>query len=114
MLGPVLGDALSHDALAAWVLVVEDAAPVAGSEIGEEDFGVGEAVSGAVQFCFGLSGHFNGALPFILPAFFVAKAPAIMGGSALGFWGVAHGFGWLFDGRRNSRFNNMSMNMRRR
>jgi hypothetical protein len=30
------------------------------------------------------------------------------------FWGVAHGFGWLFDGRRNSRFNNMSMNMRRR
>ena len=50
MLGPVLGDALSHEALAAWVLVVEDGAPVTAGEIGQEDFGVGEALRGLVAF----------------------------------------------------------------
>ena len=44
MLCPVLGDALSHEALPAWVLVVQDGAPVAAGEIGQEDFRVVETL----------------------------------------------------------------------
>jgi hypothetical protein len=47
---PILSDTLSHETFATWVLLVKDGTPVAAGQIGQEDFGVGEAFLEFTQF----------------------------------------------------------------